>query len=175
MHGVCRVFVAGATAALALSVQIGAAVPPPGGQTKPAPKAAAQPAAGHADTEKALVANERAVMDAVAKGDAAAFKQHVAADSWSIDPMSGRMSTADFLKGFAQMSKDMKLTSWDISSVETYWADPNVAVVTYKWTGQGTYQGQPIPSPVWASTVWAKRGGKWMAVFHQESNPAPAR
>jgi hypothetical protein len=146
-----------------------------GQQQKKAAKPAAKSGAGHAEAEKALVANERAVMDAVAKGNAAAFKEHVAADSWAVDPMSGRMSTADFLAGFDKMTKEMKLTSWDLSDVKTYWADPNVAVVTYQWTGQGTYQGRPIPSPLWASTVWAKRGGKWMAVYHQETAVSPSK
>jgi len=47
----------------------------------------------------------------------------------------------------------------------------------YRWTGKGTYQGQPLPSPTYASTVWANKGGKWQAVFHQETNamtPPPA-
>jgi hypothetical protein len=71
------------------------------------------------------------------------------------------------------MTKEMKLTKWDISDIHTMWIDPNAAVVTYKWTGSGTYQGQPLPSPVWCSTVWSKRNGKWMAVFHQESPAMP--
>ena len=131
-------------------------------------------AAQDAQTEKMLIANERAVNEAVVKGDAAAFKQHVSVDGWAMDGMSGRMSVADFLKTFPQMVKDMKIASWDISDFKTVWADPNTAIVTYKWTGKGTYQGQPIPSPTWASTVWTKRNGKWTAVFHQESAAMPA-
>jgi hypothetical protein len=130
-----------------------------------------------AQAEKALIAAERAVQDAVAKGNVEVFKQHVAADAWTIDSMSGRMPVADFVKDFANMTKEMKITSWDITDTKTIWADANAAVLTYKWTGVGTYQGQPVPSPVWCSTVWAKKGGKWMAVFHQESAamPAPAK
>jgi hypothetical protein len=146
-----------------------------GVQAKPAPKTTAPAASGNAQAEKTLVANERAVIEAVAKADAAGFKQHVAAESWSIDPMAGRMSTAMFLEQFDQMAKDMKMTSWDITDVQTLWVNPNVAVLTYKWTGQGTYQGQPIPSPTWASTVWARRNGKWVALFHQESAAPPAK
>ena len=122
-----------------------------------------------AQAEKTLVANERAINAALVKGDLATFKQHVAADAWSIDPMGGRTSVAEFLKGFDAMSKDMKIESWDITETQTQWVDANTAILTYKWTGQGTYQGQPIPSPTWASTVWHRRGGKWTAVFHQES------
>jgi hypothetical protein len=127
-----------------------------------------------AQAEKTIIANERAVNDAVAKGTVAGFKQHVAADGWAIDPMTGRAPVADFIKDFAAMTKDMKITSWDITDSKVQWVDANTAVHSYKWTGKGTYQGQPVPSPTWASTVWTKKNGQWMAVFHQESIPPPA-
>ena len=123
--------------------------------------------------EKTIIANERAVNDAVAKANVAGFKQHVSADGWSVDGMMGRMAVADFIKDFDKMAKDMKVSSWDITDSKVQWVDANTAVHTYKWAGQGTYQGQPIPSPVWASTVWTKKNGKWMAVFHQESASMP--
>ena len=129
-----------------------------------------------ATAEKALIANERAVNEAVAKGNLAGFKQYVAADGWAIDPSMGRASIADFVKGFDAMVKDTKMESWDISDSKVQWVDANTAVHTYKWTGKGTYKGQPIPSPTWASTVWTKKNGKWSAVFHQESpEAAPAQ
>jgi hypothetical protein len=128
-----------------------------------------------AAVEKTLVANERTVNEAVVKGDLTTFKKFVAADGWSIDG-EGRNATAEFIKTFPQMTKDMKIASWDVSDFKTIWVDPNTAVVTYKWTGKGTYQGQPIPSPTWSSTVWTKRSSNWIAVYHQESlgMPAPA-
>jgi len=123
--------------------------------------------------EKTIIANERAINDAVVKVNVAGFTQFVAADGWSVDGMSGRMAVADFIKGFDQMAKDMKVTSWDITDSKVQWVDATTAVHSYKWTGQGTYQGQPMPSPVWASTVWTKKNGKWMAMFHQESVVTP--
>jgi ketosteroid isomerase-like protein len=130
--------------------------------------------AQNSEAEKMLIANERAINEAILKGNLAGFKQHVASDGWAIDPMMGRMATAEFLQTFDQVAKDLKITSWEITDTKTIWADPNTAVLTYKWTGMGTYQGQPIPSPVWASTVWTKRGGKWTAIFHQESSSMEA-
>lgn len=123
--------------------------------------------------EKTLMANERAINEAVVKGDVAAFKKHVSADGWAIDPMAGRMSIAEFLQGLPAMAKDMTITSWDLSEPKMLRVDPRTVVLTYKWTGTGTYQGKPLPSPTWASTVWTERGGKWTAVFHQESPAAP--
>ena len=132
-------------------------------------------AAGAQDAqgEKTIIANERAVNDAVAKANVAGFKEHVALDGWAIDGMMGRAPVADFVKDFPAMAKDMKIASWDITESKVQWVDANTAVHTYKWTGKGTYQGQPIPSPSWASTVWTKKNGKWIAVFHQESLLTP--
>jgi len=133
-----------------------------------------------AATEKTLIANERAVMDAFAKGNRATVEKYLTRDGFGVDPMMGRMTNAETLKMFDQMAKDMKITSWTISDEKVLWADPNTAIVNYTWTGKGTYQGQPIPSPTFASTVWTKRGGNWVALFHQETSkiaapPAPGK
>jgi hypothetical protein len=138
--------------------------------TVTAPPLRAQDAA----TEKALIANERAINEAFAKANKTAFAKLVAADGWAIDPIMGRMSVAEFLKGFDAMAKDMKITSWAMSNEKVMWVDANTAVLNYTWTGKGTYQGQPVPSPTLASTVWTKRKGTWAAVFHQETTAMPA-
>jgi hypothetical protein len=76
------------------------------------------------------------------------------------------------------MFDQLKVKTWKISDEKVTWVDPNTAVVTYKWTGSGTFQGQPFPPNVFASTVWTKKGDKWLAAYHQESEaakpPAPA-
>lgn len=38
---------------------------------------------------------------------------------------------------------------------------------------KGSMMGQAMPSPVWASTTYANRGGKWVAVSHQETLLTP--
>lgn len=123
-----------------------------------------------AATEKTLIANERAVIDAFAKGNRATFEKFVTRDGFGVDPMMGRMTNAETLKTFDQMTKDMKITSWTMTDEKVLWADANTAILNYTWSGKGTYQGQPIPSPTFASTVWTKRGGTWVAIFHQETS-----
>ena len=123
--------------------------------------------ADHSALEKALVANENKVNDAVAKGDKAGFSALVAGDGWSVDGM-GLMKVSDFVSTLDQV----KIKTWKISDEKVAWIDANTAVVTYKWTGSGTYQGQPIPPVTYSSTVWTKKGDKWLAVFHQESEAA---
>src|SRR5262245_42921347 len=80
---------------------------------------ASNAAVQNAPAEKTLIANERAINEAIVKGDLAAFQQHVAADGWSMDGMTGRMAVAEFIKVFPQMTKDAKIEAWDISDVKT--------------------------------------------------------
>jgi ketosteroid isomerase-like protein len=126
--------------------------------------------------EKALIANEQKINDAVLKGDAATFKALVADDALGIDEM-GPMPTSEFTKmlkpGLAKIT-DMKLEDFKV-----VWADPDTAIVTYTWSGKGTFMDQPVKSPIYVATVYTKRAGKWTAVFHQETPkstmPAPMK
>jgi len=127
-----------------------------------------------ADAEKTIIANERTATEAYAKGNVAAFTGVVATDGWAIDSMMGRAPVADLVKDFAAATKEVKISSWDITESKFQWPNATTAIHTYKWTGKGTDHGQPIPSPTWASTVWTKKDGKWMAIFHQESAAPPA-
>jgi hypothetical protein len=136
--------------------------------------AQAPAAQNRAATEKQILTLERAINEAIAKGDMKSFHANVAPDTVGID--SGgitKVNTPDFDK----MMQQAKIQSWDIDATQFSWINDNTVIILYRWTGKGTFQGQPVPSPVWTSTVWTNRGGKWMAVFHQESvamSPPPA-
>jgi hypothetical protein len=147
-----------------------------GAQTA-AKKPAASGATDKAAIEKTLIANEQKVSDAVQKGDVATFQSMVASDGWAIDE-TGLMSVADFVK---MLKPGMsKITDSKLDSFKVQWVSADVAVLTYVWTGKGTFGDMPVKSPTLASTTWANRNGKWQAVFHQETPksaappPAPA-
>jgi ketosteroid isomerase-like protein len=121
--------------------------------------------------EKTLTANEQKINDAIIKGDAATFKSMVAEDAVGIDDQ-GPSTVADM----AKMLKpgNAKVTESKLDAIKVIWVDTNTAVLTYTWTGKGTFMGQPVHSPTYASTVYTKRGTRWVAVFHQETYPSPA-
>ena len=123
-------------------------------------------ASSHAAVEKQIVTMERAINEAVAKGDMKAFHANIAADAVGVDPTGiAKVNGPDFDK----MILATKIQSWNIDGSQFYWINDASVVHMYRWTGKGTYEGQPVPSPTWSSTVWANRGGKWVAVFHQET------
>jgi hypothetical protein len=117
---------------------------------------------------KQIEANERAAQEAVAKNDAAGFNKVVAADAITMDG-AGVMPVSEFLK----MLPQIKTASWAMDQVKVTSINDTTALITYRWTGKGTMMGQAFPSPVMASTVWANKAGKWMAVFHQETIATP--
>ena len=51
----------------------------------------------------------------------------------------------------------MNITESRIDQERVIWLSPDVAVVAYRWTGKGTYQRVPVPSPTYASTIYAKQ------------------
>lgn len=124
--------------------------------------------ANRAALEKQLLANERAVNTAFATNDTKTFTSMVSPEGIGVDG-GGVMKVADFMK----MMGEVKVESWDMTDGRVTWLSPDVALVTYRWTGKGTFQGMALPSPTYASTIWANKGGKWMAVFHQESVAMP--
>jgi len=125
-------------------------------------KPAAPPADGTAAT---ILANERALYDAVAKGDRTAFLSLAELPEGVWTSKSGFIPMEilkDHLDGF-------KLTKWDIVNPHVTPLGSDSAVVLYAWTGAGTFNGQPVPPTTLASTVWTKRNGQWRAFHHQET------
>ena len=133
-------------------------------------------AGSKAATEKALVANEHKINEAVAKQDVKTFLSLLAPEAVAAD-MGGFSKASDFSKTLDQL----KVTTWHLMDEKVMWADDKTAVVTYTWMGAGTYMKKPIPAITYASTVWTERGGKWLALFHQETaaalppTPAPPK
>jgi hypothetical protein len=124
--------------------------------------------ASKAATEKAIVANENKINDAVAKHDLKTFNELVAPDAVSGDD-AGFMKVADFTKTIDQL----KVSTWHIMNTQVMWIDDKSAVLTYTWMGKGTYMNQPIPETTYASSVWTERNGKWVVVYHQETPARP--
>ena len=118
--------------------------------------------------DKAIIANERKLMDYVAKKDKAGFTSMVTADAVGLGAIMGAMKTSDFAAKLDQVS----ITTWKISDEKVQWVDANNAVITYMWSGTGTFQGQQFPSAAWASTVWTKKGDRWLATEVIKAPPA---
>jgi hypothetical protein len=51
--------------------------------------------------------------------------------------------------------------------------DATTALLTYHASQHTTCGGRPVPSPVWAGSLYVRRGGIWLNAVYQQT-PAPA-
>jgi len=114
--------------------------------------------------DEMLIANERAVQNALSKADKASFL--------SLFLPEGTWTTTE---GFVPVNllanrlDAFHLSKWDVVNPHVTSLGDDSAVVLYVWTVTGTYGNQPLPSTMLASTVWTRRDGKWLAVHHQDT------
>lgn len=120
--------------------------------------------------ETALTDQEKKVWDALKAKDTAAFGDLLAADFMYVSS-DGIYDKAGTIAG----AKDFNMTEFTLADWKVTPIDKDAAVVTYSATAKGTSNGQPMPAtPTRAGSVWLNRGGKWVAVFHQDCEVKPA-
>jgi hypothetical protein len=125
----------------------------------------------------AVTAKEKQLWDALKNKDHEAFAKMLSSDSVyvSSDVVSfDKAATVNGVKDFAP--SEVNLSEW-----KSVMLDEDAVVVTYTLNVKGTAGGQPIPAGAMrASTAWVKRGGEWLAVYHQDgpveesASPTPA-
>jgi hypothetical protein len=47
--------------------------------------------------------------------------------------------------------------------------DPTTAALTYRAEQSTICGGKPVPSPVWVTSIYAKRGKRWLNVLYQQT------
>ena len=133
--------------------------------------AGAQSATDRTAVQNRIVSSERAIIDAILKNDARAFHSYVVPDSYVVGG-DGVMKVADFDKMMNEMKANCKITKWALGESTFYWFNDSTVVHTYKTTIDGRCQDQPL-RPIWASSVWVNKSGKWLGAFHQETEVMP--
>ena len=68
----------------------------------------------------------------------------------------------------------LDLQTYSLDDMQVAWFDKDCAAVTSKFTGTGSYNGHAVKPGDWrVTTVYVKKGGKWLATFHQETLLTP--
>jgi hypothetical protein len=134
---------------------------------KPPAKSAASPASSPATvtTGSDPIANEKAIWEALKAKNWDGFAGALAADSIEVEP-AGVFDKA----GSVKMVQDFDFSKAELTDFRAVSFDADAALVIYKVKIPG-----PDPAE-YHSTIWARREGKWQAVFHQgtPAQPAPA-
>lgn len=121
------------------------------------PKKPAASPAKMADAGSDPIANEKLVWDALRAKNYDAFAGYLAADSINIEP-DGVFDKAGSVKGVSTFDA----SKYELSDWKTVKFDDDSSLVTYTVTSGGA-----TPEKERHTSIWAKRDGKWLAVFHQ--------
>lgn len=125
-------------------------------------------AASKQASEATLIASERALYGALAKGDAERFRTLILPAGFWATP-SGFVPMDRLAGGLSAF----ELPQWGIENPHVVWTEGNSALVLYLRTGAGRFGDRPFAAMTLASTLWTKHDGKWVAVYHQESEDVP--
>ncbi|MDQ3684487.1 MAG: nuclear transport factor 2 family protein [Acidobacteriota bacterium] len=121
---------------------------------------------GGGAVKESLVALERQAWEAWKKKDGAYFQTFLSDDTVQVGSQ-GVTRKAQIVNGIGTSTCDIKGYTLDNFDVVTL--NQDAAILTFSATQDATCGGVAEPSPVWASTVYVKRAGKWQAAFHQET------
>lgn len=124
--------------------------------------AAALPAASQS-VKDLLYNDEQKLGAAEQKKNTAIFEQLLAPDFRQV-MFNGMNLTRD------QVLKDMKyidVSHYVIKNVNYRALGPDAALLTYDLDIQASAAGKSAPSREYACSIWQRRGGRWMLVFHQ--------
>lgn len=115
--------------------------------------------------EAQIVALEKSAFEAWKNKDRKFFEEHMFEGGQYLD-LNGVGGKAEYVK--AIIDNNCKVSSYSLDNTKVNMLSKDVALLTYRYAHDVVCDGNPEASPLWASTVYVKRGDKWLIAFHQE-------
>jgi uncharacterized protein (TIGR02246 family) len=122
--------------------------------------------------EAEIVALENRAYEAWKQKDKKFFEEHMWEDGQYLDA-NGVGGKAQYIK--AIIDNDCTVNGYALDKPQVTMLSKDAALVAYRYTYDIVCGGKPDAGPLWASTIYVKRGGKWLIAFHQELPAAPAK
>ncbi|MEY2482547.1 MAG: hypothetical protein QOK24_1075 [Verrucomicrobiota bacterium] len=117
------------------------------------------------DVEKAIMKIEHDMSAALTKPDADAAAKMLADTFYAVNPDGSTQGKAQFLADLK--SGKFKLESNQLDDMKVQAADADMAIVTYRSTDKGSYDGHDLSGQYRWLDVFAKRGGTWQFIVSQ--------
>jgi hypothetical protein len=114
-----------------------------------------------------ILQNERKVWDAFQAKNANAVSALLAEEALIVT-QDGRFTKAEFLQLIPQFPE---ISSYSIEKVKIVSPDKDTVILTYE-SRYTSKEPEPRSHLAYQTTVWVNRGGKWLAIFNQET-PLP--
>jgi hypothetical protein len=139
-----------------------------------APVAARHRAAGGGPIQDALkdtlVKLEKQSWEAWQRRDGAFFQAFLSDDHVEVG-FRGVTRKAAVVAGVA--SPACVVRSFAVDSFELTSLNPTTALLTYHAAQETLCNGHAVPSPVWASSLYVRRGDRWLNAAYQQSQVIP--
>ena len=126
----------------------------------------AQPAPPDAALKETLVALEKQSWEAWKNRDGQYFQGFLSDDHVEIG-FGGVTDKATVVAGVGSPACVVK--SYFVDHFELKALGPDTALLTYYADQDTTCGGNPVPSPVWAGSLYVKRGGRWWNAAYQQT------
>lgn len=124
------------------------------------------------DVKSTVTTIEKNLWEAWKNNQTAAFEEHLADNSVSINPQGVSAGKEEAIKSMTGTPCDVR--SFSFSDWQVHQLSSDTVLVTYKAKQDATCGGAKIPSNVVASSVYVKKDGKWLAASHQETPLMPS-
>lgn len=122
--------------------------------------------------EAEIVTLEKRAFEAWKNKDKQFFAAHMAEDGQYLD-MNGVGGKAQYVQVI--IDNNCTINSYALDKTKVTMLSKDAALLTYRYTYDIVCGGKPESGPLWASTVYVRRGGKWLIAFHQELPAAPVK
>ena len=116
--------------------------------------------------EQTVIQNERKIWEAFKAKDAKSVDALLADDAMIVTP-DGRFTKSEFLRLVPEFPD---MPSYSIDQPKLVSPSKDVVILSY----QSTYTMKEPAARTYSglqTTVWVNRGGKWVAIFNQETQP----
>jgi len=117
------------------------------------------------DVEKAVIKIEHDMSAALTKPDADAAAKMLAENFYAVNPDGSTQGKAQFVADLK--SGKFKLESNELDDMKVHVASADMAIVTYRSTDKGNYEGHDLSGQYRWLDVLAKRNGTWQFIVSQ--------
>ena len=114
-----------------------------------------------------LISLEKQSWEAWKNRDGNFYKTFLSDDH--VEVGAGGVSTKDEIVPFVG-SPVCVIKSYSVDSFSFTLFDANTAMLTYHAAQDTTCHGKLVPSPAWVSSMYVKRGGRWLNAYYQQSS-----
>ena len=125
------------------------------------------------DVEKAIIKIEHDMSAALTKTDADAAAKMIADTFYAVNPDGTTQNKTQFIADLK--SGKLKLESNQLDDMKVHAADADMAIVTYRSTDKGTYDGHDLSGQYRWLDVFAKRNGTWQFIVSQGTKLEPPK